>query len=131
MWCLLTVHEKITVPPSLASADTIDSAIRNILCEKYLGRILPREGLCAKVQGFIQREAFVVHGHGDVLVEVESELLMFRPYNEEGMEGTIKESTEEGIVVTLGFIDAFVPAYLLMEPSYLGSGQSKAENKST
>jgi DNA-directed RNA polymerase subunit E'/Rpb7 len=40
------------------------------------------------------------------------------------LKGTVKSQSEDGIVVDLGFIEAFIPAALTMENSYFDEEQS-------
>ena len=60
----------------------------------------------------------VIPRDGHVQVNVDIGVLVFNPWKGEVLKGKIKEQSEEGIVVDLDFVEAFIPAALTMENSY-------------
>ena len=50
-----------------------------------------------------------MNGEGDLEIHIKARLLVFNPPIDTVLIGTIKEMTEAGIVVSLGFIDVVLP----------------------
>jgi len=89
--------------------------------KKYPNRVIMDVGLVVARYGDALEvgDGVCVAGDGGAHHEVVFQLIVFRPFVEEVCVGTIVESNEEGIRVSLGFYqDIFVPAYWMLRPSH-------------
>lgn len=119
MFILKTVHDTIRIPASLLAGSTIE-AIHNEIDQKYPNRILMDVGLVIGRYGDCLRigNGVCVAGDGGSHHECTFRLIVFRPFVEEVLLGTIVKSTSEGVVVSMGFFtDIFIPAYWMLNPS--------------
>jgi len=89
--------------------------------KKYPNRVIMDVGLVISRYGDALEigDGVCVAGDGGAHHEVVFQLVVFRPFVEEVCVGTIVESNEEGVRVSLGlFDDIFVPAYWMLRPSH-------------
>ncbi|KAF2707744.1 hypothetical protein K504DRAFT_458223 [Pleomassaria siparia CBS 279.74] len=125
MFILTTIEDLIQIKPQdfdVPSAQALKDAINT----KYSNKIVQNIGLCLCLWDLIEAsEGLIGHGTGLVYVNVEFRLAVFRPFRGEILQGRIKSSTEEGIVLDLEFTsEIFVPHHHLPSPSTF----SRAEN---
>jgi DNA-directed RNA polymerase III subunit RPC8 len=118
MFVLKTFQDMIRIPSSLLSLSTT-RAIQNEIDEKYPNRVIMGAGL---VIGRYSDTLLEV-GHG-ICVDGGShhqctfQMILFQPFVDEVLLGTIRKSTPEGVSVSLGFFqDIFIPAYWMLNPS--------------
>ena len=118
MFVLKTFQDMIRIPSSLLSLSTT-LAIQNEIDDKYPNRVIMGAGL---VIGRYSDTLLEV-GHG-ICVDGGShhrctfQMILFQPFVEEVLSGTIRKSTSEGVWVSLGFFqDIFIPAYWMLNPS--------------
>jgi len=90
---------------------------------KYVDRIVPNIGLCVAFYDFVEiREAHVYPGDGkkscgEAYCKVEFRLIVFAPALDEWLVGTIANSTQAGLSVSLGFFaDIEIPSVNLRTP---------------
>ncbi|KAF2800010.1 hypothetical protein K505DRAFT_320749 [Melanomma pulvis-pyrius CBS 109.77] len=125
MFTLTTIEDLIQIKPQdfdIPSAQAIKDAIN----EKYSNKVIQKVGLCLCMWDLLEvSEGLIGHGTGLVFVNVEFRLAVFRPFRGEILQGRIKSSSEEGIVLELDFTsEVFVPHQNLHTPSVF----SRAEN---
>ena len=103
--------------------------INELIIERYHNKLVPNSGLCVKVQRIYEvpinsNEAdgtnqVIINGTAQVKVEVEVDLLIFKPHPGEVILGKIKSQDNLGIQLTLGedLVNVMVPAHALMRGS--------------
>lgn len=123
MFVLVSVADSIRIPPDMFDEPTID-CVQDQIDEKYPNRILMDVGLVICRYGSLSKkdlgDGVCVCGDGGAHHEVVFRLLVFRPFLEEVLVGTIWGSNEEGIKVSIGgfFDEIFIPAYWMLSPSH-------------
>uniref|UniRef100_A0A7S2EJI0 RNA polymerase III subunit Rpc25 domain-containing protein n=2 Tax=Ditylum brightwellii TaxID=49249 RepID=A0A7S2EJI0_9STRA len=120
MFVIATVADTIRVPAPLLFHPTLQSVNFEIE-KKYPNRVIYDVGLviCRHGDALQIGDANLVAGDGGAHHDVIFRLVVFRPFVEEVCLGTITESTEEGIRISMGFFeDVFIPAYWMLRPSH-------------
>lgn len=120
MFVLTTMADSICIPPSMFAEPTIE-CVHDEIEKKYPNRVIMDVGLVISRYGDALEigDGVCVAGDGGAHHEVVFQLVVFRPFVEEVCVGTIVESNEEGVRVSLGFFDdIFVPAYWMLRPSH-------------
>jgi len=116
MFVLHTMHERVKVPAHLLASTT--EAIHREIDMKYPNRVLPNVGLVVCRYGDLESVEPGLCIHGNVLHPCSFTLIVFRPFVEEVVTGTILASNADGIQVSLGFFkDVYIPAYWMLNPS--------------
>eukprot|EP00568_Trieres_chinensis_P016392 CAMPEP_0183321686 /NCGR_PEP_ID=MMETSP0160_2-20130417/69510_1 /TAXON_ID=2839 ORGANISM="Odontella Sinensis, Strain Grunow 1884" /NCGR_SAMPLE_ID=MMETSP0160_2 /ASSEMBLY_ACC=CAM_ASM_000250 /LENGTH=118 /DNA_ID=CAMNT_0025488671 /DNA_START=204 /DNA_END=557 /DNA_ORIENTATION=+ len=118
MFVLTTVADTIRIPPQLFYLPTLD-AVHDEIEKKYPNRVIMDVGLvvCRYGDALEVGDGVLATGDGGAHHEAVFRLVVFRPFVEEVLLGTVSESTEEGVRVSLGFFeDVFVPAYWMLRP---------------
>lgn len=82
--------------------DDIAISIEAHLTARYLGKIIPNEGQCLKLQSIKLGDAIVIGGSGSLQVECTFFCLVAKPLAGEVLVGTVQDQSEEGLVVTCG-----------------------------
>jgi len=112
MFVLTTIADTIRVPPSLFLQPTLDS-IHQEIDKKYPNRVILDVGLVICRFGDVTEfsEGICAPGDGAAFYEVIFQLIVFKPLVDEVCVGTIVESNEFGIRISLGefFEDIIVP----------------------
>ena len=119
MFVLTTIADTVGIPPPMFVQPTLTSVHQEIE-KKYPNRVIMDVGLvvCRYGDALEIGDGVCVAGDGAAHHEVVFRLIVFRPFVDEVCIGTILESSEEGVRVTLGFFDdIFVPAYWMLRPS--------------
>ncbi|EKU21415.1 DNA-directed RNA polymerase III subunit RPC8 [Nannochloropsis gaditana CCMP526] len=86
---------------------------------KYANRIVMNVGLGVCLYDFVDiGDAYLYPSDGAAHHRVTFRLMVFRPFIGEVLVGRVKQCSENGIKISLGFFDdIFVPSYLLQTPS--------------
>ena len=69
MFFLYTIQDRIIVSASLLGQD-LATVVRGILKQKFIGKVLTKEGLCISLNYFHVTQTLVYSGEGDLLVSV-------------------------------------------------------------
>lgn len=120
MFVLMTVADTICIPPHMFVQPTLTS-VHSEIEAKFPNRVLMDAGLvvCRYGNALEVGDGVLVAGDGAAHHEVVFRLVVFRPFVDEVLVGTVAESTEEGIRVSLGFFeDVFIPGARMQRPSY-------------
>jgi DNA-directed RNA polymerase III subunit RPC8 len=120
MFVIATISDTIRVPPSLLSQPTLTS-VQFEIEKRYPNRFIVDVGLVIAPYGpplEIGDGIFVV-GDGGAHHQVIFQVIVFRPFVEEVLTGTVIDSSDDGITVSIGgFFDyAFIPVYWMLNPS--------------
>jgi len=120
MFVLMTVADTICIPPHMFVQPTLTS-VHSEIETKYPNRVLMDAGLviCRYGDALEVGDGVLVAGDGAAHHEVVFRLIIFRPFVDEVLVGTVAESTEEGVRVTLGFFDdVWIPGPRMQKPSH-------------
>ena len=120
MFVLMTVADTICIPPHMFVQPTLTSVDAEIEA-KYPNRVLMDAGLvvCRYGDALEVGDGVLVAGDGAAHHEVVFRLIVFRPFVDEVLVGTVAESTEEGVRVSLGFFeDVWIPGPRMQKPSH-------------
>ncbi|KAH8739585.1 RPB7 subunit of the RNA polymerase III [Cryptosporidium ryanae] len=92
--------------------------MRNRINEKYINRIVKNAGLITSFIGFDEVDhADIDYDSGALFFKVSFQMISFRPYVGEVIEGIVVSSDSTGLTVSLGFFsDIKIPCIDLREP---------------
>lgn len=121
MFVLTTIADTVRIAPTMFVHPVLHSVHLEIE-KKYPNRVLMDIGLviCRYGDALEIGDGVCVSGDGAAHHEVVFRLVVFRPFVEEVCIGTVVESNEEGIRVSLGefFENVHIPAYWMLRPSH-------------
>lgn len=108
MYSIIKAEEKIRVSPALAKRD-INEAIKEVLKEKYEGRLLKDMGLIVKIMSAEPKsKGIVVSGDPNIYFNTEFEMATFTVEVNEVFRGVIKDVMDFGAFVVIGPIEALL-----------------------
>lgn len=116
MFILYTLKVQTELEPELLGLN-LREAITVKLEDRFIGKVLKNEGVCVAIYSFEIEETKVKEAYLESSVSLK--ILVFKPFIGEVLTGKIKECSAEGITVSLVFINAFIPAAYLADPSGL------------
>lgn len=121
MFVLTLIADSIRIPPPLLSQPTLTS-IQTEIEKRYPNRIIIDVGLilCPYGPPLEIGDGVLVPGDGGAHHQVLFQCVVFRPFVEEVLVGTVSECNEEGLSVNVGgfFDQVFIPAYWMLNPSH-------------
>jgi len=118
MFVLYSIKDQVCIPPSIDPACFLDE-VALALERKYVGKVLPKEGLCICLYELQTHEVAVAICTADLQCLCEFTLVIFKPFPGEIITGTIAScSKEEGITLSLGFTEVQIPPRYLHHPTY-------------
>jgi DNA-directed RNA polymerase subunit E' len=124
MYLLLTLKDRIRVPPELFGRD-LKEAVREAIKREYEGHLSKKHGLLlALVEVEEIGEGTIVPGDGAIYYDTQFKMLAYKPVMQEVVEGKISQITEFGAFVRIGPIDGLVHISQVMDDyvSYSKSG---------
>ena len=123
MYILSVLQDEVALHPSQFGFGKHIPAIRAMIEEKYVDKVIPDAGLAVALYDIVDiRDAYIFPGdlkdsQGDAACTVVFRLVVFRPRSNELLTGRVLASTPMGLQVTLGFFqDVTIPASHLREP---------------
>lgn len=121
MFVLTLIADSIRIPPPLLSQPTLTS-IQTEIEKRYPNKIIIDVGLilCPYGPPLEIGDGVLVPGDGGAHHQVLFQCVVFRPFVEEVLIGTVSECNEEGLSVNVGgfFDQVFIPAYWMLNPSH-------------
>ncbi|CAH0033109.1 unnamed protein product [Clonostachys rhizophaga] len=110
MFILTKIADLVQIKAADFSKPSIE-AIEDNINAKYANKVLQKIGLCVSLYDILwTSEGLIGHGTGEVNVNVEFRMIVFRPFKGEVMLGKISSSTPSGInLFTIFFNDIFIP----------------------
>ncbi|ODQ53767.1 hypothetical protein SAICODRAFT_79492 [Saitoella complicata NRRL Y-17804] len=116
MFMLSTLSDVIPIQPKHFNRPT-HVTLEDAINAKYANRVLQSIGLCIALHSILSSaDGTIKYGDGNSYVQVEFNLIVWRPFRGEVLVGRIKGVGAEGIKVSLGFFeDIFIPASELFE----------------
>lgn len=102
MYTIKTIEDRIRVPPSMFGSD-IEDAVRNILRQRYEGRIYKDLGIVLSINNpKVMTEGLIIPGDSGAYYTVQFEALTFSPIVNEVYKAEIKEIVEFGAFASIG-----------------------------
>ncbi|XP_051138554.1 uncharacterized protein LOC127256546 [Andrographis paniculata] len=119
MFFLSEIEHTLRLPPYLLNRP-LNEAIKGELDALFLDKVVEKLGLCVSVYDIRSIDGgFIFPSHGASTYTVKFRLVMFRPFVGEIISARLKESTKDGLHLTLGFFDdIYVPVPLLPVPNH-------------
>ncbi|XP_061969042.1 uncharacterized protein LOC133692250 isoform X3 [Populus nigra] len=119
MFYLSLIEHKMLLPPRLLNLplqDAIKEELQNIFLDKV---VISKLGLCISIYDIRKIDGgFISPGEGASTYTVEFRMIVFRPFVGEIISAKLKESTADGLHLSLGFFDDInIPAGLIQKPS--------------
>lgn len=126
MFILLHLKDTVRIQPSDLAALEKDlmGTIRSELNTKYSNKVIPNQGLVIAVHSILSHNAPQIYaGDGAAYIRTNFRLIVFQPYESEIIVGKVKQSTKDGVLVSLNFFDhIFIPAKNLPQPCAFEDG---------
>mmetsp|Transcript_36211 Transcript_36211/g.59052 ORF Transcript_36211/g.59052 Transcript_36211/m.59052 type:complete len:330 (-) Transcript_36211:42-1031(-) len=120
MFVLTLLADTIRIPPHLLAKPTLTS-VQTEIEKRYPNKIIVDVGLivCPYGPPLEVGDGILVAGDGGAHHQVVFQCVVFRPFVEEVLIGTVTESHERGVTVSVGgfFDHVFIPAYWMLNPS--------------
>jgi len=118
MFVLVKMSEKVLVKPGdlrLGLGQGVSAEINRI----YANKVIPSVGFCVALHSLESvSDAFIYANNGGAHVATVFGLVVLRPFVDEIILGTVAESSERGIRVSLDFFDdVWIPAANLRQPA--------------
>lgn len=112
------MSDTVKIQPWLFNVD-LDDAVSVELNRRFANKVVYNVGLCICLFDIIKFEdSFIFPGDGASHTKVHFRCVVFRPFVDEVLVGTIKGCSEEGVTVTLTFFDdILIPPEGLQQPS--------------
>ncbi|CAN6720197.1 unnamed protein product [Malus baccata var. baccata] len=129
MFYLSRIEHTLRLPPHLLSL-RLEDAVKGELEKIFLDKVIAKLGLCISVHSIQSiKDGFILPNDGHPTFRVEFTLIMFRPFVGEIISAKLKESTSNGLRLSLGFFDdIYVPVHLLPSPSCSEPDPEKRNN---
>ena len=121
MFVLTLLADSIRIPPALLSQPTLTS-IQTEIEKRYPNKIIIDVGLilCPYGPPLQIGDGVLVPGDGGAHHQVLFQCVVFRPFVEEVLVGTVSQCNKDGLSVNVGgyFDQVFIPAYWMLNPSH-------------
>ena len=69
MFYVYTIQDRIIISPEHIGEDLIE-ILHKLIKEKYIGKVIPKEGLCVSFENIQVEQSLVYPGEGDLLATV-------------------------------------------------------------
>eukprot|EP00301_Raphidiophrys_heterophryoidea_P003730 c11672_g1_i1.p1 GENE.c11672_g1_i1~~c11672_g1_i1.p1 ORF type:complete len:129 (-),score=22.85 c11672_g1_i1:44-403(-) len=118
MFVLCLAEDKIRIMPTDFHKERV-RALTDTINDKYGNKVFPECGLCITVYDILDiGDAYIYPGDGAAHITCTVRLLVFRPFADECMEGTVMACSSQGIRISVGFFDDIhVTPDLMPDPS--------------
>ncbi|KAL2543847.1 RNA polymerase Rpb7 N-terminal domain-containing protein [Forsythia ovata] len=117
LFVMSEIEHTLRLPPHLLNRP-LNAAIKGELESLFLDKVIDKLGLCVSVYDILSIDGgFIFPGDGASTYTARFRLAMFRPYVGEVISARLKESTKDGLRLSLGFFDdIYVPIPLMPNP---------------
>jgi DNA-directed RNA polymerase III subunit RPC8 len=118
MFLLSTLEDTIRVPASQLGLP-IEEVLTDILNSRLANKVVHNVGLIICMKDVLDvGESYLQSGDGAIYTKCTFRMVVFRPQIGEVLCGTLRSSSKEGLIISLGFFDSvLVPPQYLNEPS--------------
>lgn len=114
MFVLYSLKDTIEVDSEKLGSSFKD-AVTLKLEQKFIGKVLQNEGIGVAIYELNIYDSKIKSDM--ILAHTQFSLILFQPFPGEVLTGRIVSSNHEGITVSLEFVEAFIPAACLAQPS--------------
>lgn len=120
MYFLMKTTLRVPVKPNEIKLDEdMDAVILKILRSELEGTIREDLGYVVAVIDAVSDEiGDILHGSPNIFFDVETSLLVYKPFPGEIVEGEIVDVTQQAVYVNLGPVDAYLPTTRLMHGKF-------------
>lgn len=118
MFTLYTLEDNVRIDPKHLGKPT-EQAIAHVLSQTFIDRVIQDVGLIVTLYDILKvGEGAVYHSDGGAHYKVTFRVVVFKPFPGEMLIGNVKDMSEKGIKVSLGFFDdVTIPAEMLQQPA--------------
>jgi len=118
MFLLHEMTDTIRVPPRFFLGER-NKVLVKLLDDKYCNRVVREVGLCVCIYDFTEvNDSYIYPADGAAHVDVKFNMVVFKPFPGEILEGHVVELTQDYVRISLGFFqDIYVAAPALPQPS--------------
>eukprot|EP00041_Stephanoeca_diplocostata_P007882 m.113340 g.113340 ORF g.113340 m.113340 type:complete len:200 (+) comp17077_c0_seq2:232-831(+) len=111
MFVLAELSDVARISPAHFSKNRLEQTELE-LNKKYANKVIKGLGLCIMLHDILTiGDSLIYPGDGAAQLRVRFRLVVFRPFVDEILEGTIRSCSEKGVHVTMGFFeDILIPA---------------------
>jgi len=126
MFVLATLKDKVKVLPEFFQDDMSKPVISEIQ-RRYSNKVIAEVGLCVCVHQVLEMgDMYIYPSEGSAYIVTVFNMVVFRPFADEVLSGSIHSISETGMKVSVGFFDEiFVPAHRLPSPHEYESGETE------
>mmetsp|Transcript_361 Transcript_361/g.259 ORF Transcript_361/g.259 Transcript_361/m.259 type:complete len:237 (+) Transcript_361:86-796(+) len=113
MFTLVLIDDDIPICPSDFRYE-YKAELKRQIQKKYVDRVIPNVGLCIEFYDFVKiKDAHIYPGDGKMACgeahfKVEFRLIIFKPFVDEWLVGSITSSFQSGLKVSLGFFEEVI-----------------------
>lgn len=117
MFVLAEMKNTVRITPNKFDVSLHD-AVSNYIKKVLLGKVVKDVGFCIALFDITKLEkAFILPGDGSAHTTVHFRIVVFRPFEEEILQGKVARCTKEGVRVTMNFFDnILIPSSYLQQP---------------
>ena len=126
MFVLATLKDKVKVEPEFFQDDMSIPVIAEIQ-RRYSNKVIAEVGLCICVHQVLEMgDMYIYANEGAAYIVTIFHMVVFRPFTDEVLSGTIHSISATGMKVSVGFYDEiFVPAHRLPAPHEYDAGDTE------
>ncbi|KAK5087945.1 DNA-directed RNA polymerase III complex subunit Rpc25 [Lithohypha guttulata] len=124
MFILTKFQDLVSIPPHQFYKEDRQS-IEDKINEKYANKVVQKIGLCICMWDLLSTsEGLIGFGTGNMNINVEFRMVVFRPFKGEVISARIKANTPKGIFLSTDFFEnIFVPETMLFEGCYYNENE--------
>ncbi|SCP04382.1 DNA-directed RNA polymerase III subunit RPC8, putative [Plasmodium ovale] len=105
MFSLFRIEDIINIEAHFKD-DEIKGVIEFLLRAKYIDKVLHNVGFCVGLYDILEvKNKEILKGTGEIRFKVIFRLVFFQPFENEIVEGFVKSSDSNGIIISLGFFE--------------------------
>eukprot|EP00475_Leptophrys_vorax_P032348 TRINITY_DN4979_c0_g1_i4.p1 TRINITY_DN4979_c0_g1~~TRINITY_DN4979_c0_g1_i4.p1 ORF type:complete len:212 (-),score=48.48 TRINITY_DN4979_c0_g1_i4:1150-1785(-) len=120
MFIRLGIEDTIKIRCYQLESGKFSEHLEDELHAKYSNKVIPGQGLVIAVRDYEHiGSPFIYPGQGNVHIKVKFGVIVFRPFVDEIMQGSIRFSDPTGMLISTGFFeDVFIPKDELPKPAH-------------
>ncbi|GAB66331.1 RNA polymerase Rpb7 N-terminal domain containing protein, partial [Plasmodium cynomolgi strain B] len=105
MFSLFRIEDVIKIEPHFMEEE-LKTVIEFLIRAKYVDKVLQNVGLCVGLYDILEvKNREILKGTGEIRFDVIFRLVYFHPFENEIIEGFVKNSDSNGIIISIGFFE--------------------------
>ncbi|SPJ10804.1 RNA polymerase subunit, putative [Plasmodium sp. DRC-Itaito] len=105
MFSLFRIEDVLNIETHFKDSE-IKNVIEFLLRAKYIDKVIQNVGFCVGLYDIIEiKNKEIIKGRGEIRLKVIFRLVIFQPFENEIIEGFVKSSDSNGIIISLGFFE--------------------------